>query len=106
MTVAPLRWGDAAHLAQLARRAPRGFETLLASDVLYAPREYAALARSVHALAADGATVLLAYPERHGEEAGFVQRLTPAFERVREERMGEGSDRVPLQLVELRRVRP
>ena len=72
--VEALRWGEQAHLAALAAVQPGGFDTIVASDVLYSPREYDALAATVHALASADALVLLAYPIRHGE----VQLLAAA----------------------------
>ena len=53
-----------------------------AQDLLYSQRNYAALATTIHALAAADATVLFSYPVRHGEEHLFVERLAPAFELV------------------------
>lgn len=105
VSVEPLRWGEGAHLAQLTAAQPAGFETLIASDVLYAPREYDALAATVHALAAKDALVLIAFPVRHGDEPSFVERLAPAFERVSEYTVeGTTSERVELRIVELARV--
>ena len=135
VSVAPCRWGDAAHLADLAGRWPEGFDTVVASDVLYSPRSYAALGATIRALAGADATVVLAFPERHGGEARrgataravgpleraplrsraptqarFVEGLAPAFALVDSEAAGEGAAAAAggarLRVVELRRARP
>lgn len=84
VSVAPCRWGDAAHLADLAGRWPEGFDTVVASDVLYSPRSYAALGATIRALAGADATVVLAFPERHGGEArrGATARAVGPLERA------------------------
>ena len=64
VSVEALRWGEGEQMARLGS-IHGGFETILASDLLYATREYDALAATVHALAAPGGRVLLGYPVRH-----------------------------------------
>ena len=84
VSVEALRWGDDEHLTSLSSRWPGGFETIVGSDVLYSPRMYGALRHTIHTLAApNAATLVFAFPVRHGDEHGFVQGLAPAFELVR-----------------------
>jgi predicted nicotinamide N-methyase len=108
VSVAPLRWGEATHLEALATLCPGGFETIIASDVLYSPRHYDELATTIDALAARAADtrVILSYPVRHGEEHTFAHRL-PAFEVVTRETVGDENSPVedsssPLRILELR----
>ena len=74
------RWGDAEQIAELlAQRAPRGFDTIMASDVLYyPPATYRALAQTIRALSAADGAVVLSYRVRHGDEHGFFDLLTAA----------------------------
>ena len=110
MSVEALRWGEDEHIASLCARWPLGFETIVASDVLYSPRMYAALATTINALAARDSIIVLSYPERHGEEDTFIdQWLAPAFERTHRHRELEvdGSDlgaaeQSSLRVVEMR----
>jgi predicted nicotinamide N-methyase len=98
----------ATHLEALATLCPGGFETIIASDVLYSPRHYDELATTIDALAARAADtrVILSYPVRHGEEHTFAHRL-PAFEVVTRETVGDENSPVedsssPLRILELR----
>ena len=77
VSVAELRWGDAAHAAALRRRFPSGFDTIVSSDTLYYnPEEtYDALAWTIRTLAAESARVVLAYMVRHGQEHALVDML-------------------------------
>ena len=78
VTVAELRWGCPAHIAAL-RETWKGFDTIVASDVLYYPPEtYGALVDTIRGLAAPDATVIIAYVVRHGKEHTFVDLLTEA----------------------------
>ena len=80
VSVAELRWGDAAQIAELHAQW-RGFDTIMASDVLYyLPATYSALAQTIRALAAADGVVVLSYRVRHGNEHGFVDLLTAASE--------------------------
>lgn len=105
MSVEPLRWGDDAHIVALRTRWPAGFSTIVASDVLYAPRMYEALQKTIHALAAQEASVVLSFPVRHGEEHTFADRLAPAFELVRREDDAPPSTaaKASLRIIELKR---
>lgn len=105
VSVEALRWGDAAHISALAARWPAGFQTIVASDVLYSPRMYDALAATIHALAAADAAVIFSYPERHGDELTFVERLSPAFERISRDADASESHANELRIIELRRQR-
>ena len=77
VSVEELQWGNAEHIAALLRRWPGGFDTIVASDVLYyKPEEtYDALAQTIRALAAPAARVVLAYMVRHGHEHTFADLL-------------------------------
>jgi predicted nicotinamide N-methyase len=77
VSVAELRWGDAAHAAALRRRFPSGFDTIVSSDTLYYNPEdtYDALAWTIRTLAAESARVVLAYMVRHGQEHALVDML-------------------------------
>ena len=108
MSVAALRWGDEAHLSSLCSRWPVGFQTIVASDVLYSPRMYDGLEATIRALAAPDAVVVLSYPVRHGDEYTFMERLRPEFECFGRE-VPTGASASPesesaMRLVELRRV--
>tara|TARA_B110001452_G_scaffold197854_1_gene167795 strand:- start:341 stop:1111 length:771 start_codon:yes stop_codon:yes gene_type:complete len=77
VSVAELRWGDGEHLAALRKAWPHGFDTVVASDLLYYPPEtYGALAETIRAVAAAADTsVVLSYRVRHGQEHTFVDLL-------------------------------
>ena len=76
-SVCELRWGDEPQVAALRERWPHGFDTVVASDVLYyKPEEtYDDLAQAIRALAAAEARVVISYVERHGREHTFIDRL-------------------------------
>ena len=82
VSVEALRWGDEEHIAALASRHPMGFQTIVASDVLYSLRMYDALATTIRALSAADAVAVFSYPERHGDEETFVQQLAPDFQMI------------------------
>ena len=107
VSVAPLRWGDESHIADLRSQWPLGFSTIVASDILYSPRFYDALEATIRALAAADAMVVLSYPRRNGEEHTFFTRLAPTFELIRPPTdAGAGSGGISsesLEVVELRR---
>ena len=112
-SVAELHWGCEPHLAAVLECWPKRFDTLVASDVLYyKPEEtYDDLARTIRALAADEARVVLSYVERHGREHTFVERLLAdsAFARVELEDSASEARRIAseagaVELVELVRV--
>lgn len=77
VSVEELRWGDHSHIAALRKRWPDGFDTIVASDILYyKPEEtYDSLAETIRALAAPDARVVLAYMVRHGHEHTFCDLL-------------------------------
>ena len=77
VSVEELQWGDDKQIAALLRRWPSGFDTIVASDVLYyKPEEtYDALAKTIRTLAATDAQVILAYMVRHGHEHTFADLL-------------------------------
>jgi len=106
VSVEALSWGDPVHLCDLSARWPDGFETILASDCLYSPRNYDALEATILSLAAADAVVVLSYPVRHGEEHTFIERLLPAFEcsssLAEEEASGSDTEKA-LRVTELRR---
>ena len=107
MSVEALRWGDDAHLSSLSARWPNGFETIVASDVLYSPRMYDGLETTIRTLAAADAVVVLSYPVRHGDEHTFMERLRPEFECSSREPTSEdepSATESALRVVELRRV--
>ena len=82
-SVAGLRWGDADHIATLLETRADGFDTIIASDVLYYPPEtYPALADTIRALAAPNASVALGYLLRHSREGEIVDLLKEDFEVV------------------------
>ena len=77
VSVEHLRWGDRSHIDALRARWPSGFDTIVASDILYyKPEEtYDTLAYTIRELAADGARGVLSYMVRHGAEHTFVDLL-------------------------------
>ena len=76
VSVAELRWGDGGHIAAMREAWPHGFDTIVASDLLYYPPDtYGALAETIRAVAAAHASVVLSYRVRHGHEHTFVDLL-------------------------------
>ena len=102
-SVAELRWGDADHIASLRETRADGFDTIIASDVLYYPPEtYPALADTIRALAAPDASVALGYLLRHSREGEIVDLLKEDFEVVTRATFGGAA--ASTRVVELRRT--
>ena len=64
-----LLWGDADDLDAFSRTPP--YDLVVASEVLYEPSQYAALAET---LAFFGADAIIGYKVRHGREQTFFDR--------------------------------
>lgn len=79
VSVSALEWGNLAHIAALRNAWPGGFDTILASDVLYYDPDdtYDKLALTLRALVSSSvdATIVLSYRVRHGAEHTFLERL-------------------------------
>ena len=77
ISVAPLQWGNQAHIDSLREQYPSGFDVIVASDTLYYEPEstYAELAVTIRSLAAPEASIILSYVVRHGQEHSFVNML-------------------------------
>ena len=102
-SVAELRWGDADHIASLRETRADGFDTIIASDVLYYPPEtYPALADTIRALAAPNGSVALGYLLRHSREGEIVGLLADDFEVVTRATFGGAA--ASTRVVELRRT--
>ena len=113
VSVVELRWGECAQRGALLERYPGGFDTVVASDVLYYPqRTYSRLVGAIDALVAPSGAVVLSYKVRHGDEGSCVRMLLESgYELVESssDAGGQGSwenaARASLQVVELRRTK-